>query len=306
MSLIPFPANIEWSDIANIAKGLPSQTFKQYLSSLDAIVRSIVSSGGAPRIVLGGPTSFYFDPNSGNDNNPGTLASPWLTPAPLSSRYDVGNQNVTLNMLSSIASGSGLSIGSWVGGGVLIIDGGGHSIAATVGPAILDNHVGLALVRNVTLSSSSPNNDGQAIDCNAEGTLFLGNGLTFGACRFAHMRLRNPGGTLFCNQIPTTTRAAIAYNTTGGATAHIQISAGVAVWEGTQVTHTNVATFTDAFLSMYSGLIFAGAAFNANNQIIHGQTFNVRAPAATQETGGNLAYFPGDTPGTVWTPAAYQ
>jgi hypothetical protein len=40
MSLTPFPAQVPWSD-TNPWKGLPSQTFKQYLSAIDAQVRKI-------------------------------------------------------------------------------------------------------------------------------------------------------------------------------------------------------------------------------------------------------------------------
>jgi hypothetical protein len=44
--VIPFPATVPWADVDNIPKGLPSQTFKQYLSQVDAIVRALVASSG--------------------------------------------------------------------------------------------------------------------------------------------------------------------------------------------------------------------------------------------------------------------
>jgi len=238
----------------------------------------------------------------------GTVAAPFLTPAfasaQLSSALDFGGQTVTLQAVAGHANfTAALPLNPWVGGGTLVCDGGGGSIAPTSGAAILDNHVGNAVVQNVALSSG----DSQAIDCVAEGNLFLANGLSFGTCGLAHMRLRNPGGTLFCNANgAAAARANISYTVTGGAFAHLQVTAGQAVFEGTQVTHTGTTTYSQ-FLLMFSGLLFPGNAnFNVTNQTIRGTRFNIKCPAAVFETGGNVNLFPGDVAGVVWSSTAYQ
>lgn len=270
-------------------------------------VRQVIQylTGANFRSVLTKATTFYVATN-GSDSNSGLSSSaPWLTLAhamsTLSGQYDFGGQAVTLQAASGHAAfTSQLHITPWVGGGSFTFDGGAGSIAITgTSAAILDEHVGTATVQNVLMSSTGA----QALDINCSGTLFLGSnsasGLTFGTCGGAHMRLRNPGGTLFAFAGGTT------YNTTGGADSHVQVTSGQAVFEGVQVTHTNSITFGTAFLNMFGGFIFAGGNWNVTAQTVHGPRYLIRLPGAAIETHANPNFFPGDAAGTAWAPGAY-
>lgn len=144
------------------------------------------------RQILTGPTNFFFNTSAGNDNNPGTSGSPWASPAPLASRYDFGNQAVTLNLQNNPTST--VQIPAWTGGGSLTLELGGHSIASTTGSAITPIGLmpGRFNIQNGSLGATGTSHAAAIDMLNGAGQVFV-SGVTFNACTFAYVWLTGAG-----------------------------------------------------------------------------------------------------------------
>jgi len=273
-----------------------------------AFWNTLISTLGFGRILLTAPTTFFWGPG-GSDGNTGTSSgSPWATMAPLSNKYDVGGQTVTLKLTND--TNTQFVLNSWVGGGQVVVDLQRHTIASTLGAAFVANYVGTATIKNGKLSSSNNvGNSGQAIDCLHTGILYLagtvtgGDFLEFGSCLGAHMRLRSPGGSLIAT-FPDFSGGAI-YKISGGGVAHFQLSEGFANFEQAQAQIIAAVSFSDAYHSMFSGISFwGGYSFTGGGNVTNTNQYNIRLPASAKET--SSLTWPGTVPGAanLWNPLA--
>src|SRR5437016_3594788 len=112
------------------------------------------AGSGGPRVPLTTATNVYYKPSTGSDSNPGTVGSPWASPAPLWNQYDFGGQNVTLNLLETTATQ--FIPKAWTGGGALNLDLGGFAINAVSQNCIPCNDAlpGVLTIQNGALAIS--------------------------------------------------------------------------------------------------------------------------------------------------------
>ena len=316
--LLPFPGQVPWSDI-NPWKGKPSQAFLQYLSSLDTPVRLIVSQGGTPRTVLSQPTTFYVATNGNDANNGLTPATAWATlahaMAVLTGQIDFGGQQVTLQAVAGHANfTSKLSVTPWVGGGHLIFDGGGGSIAVTNDRAIdiggdaafpaLGNGgalPGSLAIQNVALSATrgADVNAGRAINVVVPAFVLIKSGVSFGACG-GHQIFAGQGAFI---------EILADYSITGGGASHwVGILGGFIFFQFAQtITIANNPTAFGTFAVAGTGgtLSVAGLTF-ANAAFVTGQRFSVNTAGSINTNNSGLTYLPGTTAGSQTSPGTYN
>lgn len=79
-----------------------SEKLKDKISQTRADARYALSAGGGTRTALTNATNFYVNGSTGNDSNPGTVGSPWLTlqnaVATLLNNYDFRGFTATINV----------------------------------------------------------------------------------------------------------------------------------------------------------------------------------------------------------------
>lgn len=293
--LIPFPTQVPWADTTNIQSGLPSQTFKQYLSGADGILRPIISQGGSPRIVLGAAASFNYKPSTGSDiTGDGSAGNPWASPAPLYSRYDFGGQAVTLNLLENTATQ--FPVLSWVGGGSLLVNLGGFSIATTGGgfptgdcvSHISGSLTGDVTIQNGTLSAVS----GTAIRNTAPGLIKIGTNLTFGAVIPAHM-IAGGGGTIELTN---------GYTVSGGGAFHWFVDVLGQITDrgiGKVVTISGTPTFSGGFAAATDAgtIIMLALTFSPATGAFTGPRWSVSANGIVNSGNRGVNFIPGSQPG---------
>jgi len=301
MGLIPFPSQVPWSDI-NPWLGKPSQTFLQYLSSLDGFVRSIVSAGGAPRTVLSAATTFYVGTNGSNANNGLSPSTPWLTLTHamnvLAGSYDFGGQSVTLQVLAGHATYTEtLNIQPWTGAGNLIIDFGGGSNTPAAGNAInstLGALPGPVYLQNGTLSAPA----GIAINNNVPGLIYVNTGLSLGACGQVHIACRATGSIVASNGANYTVSGIGAsqlshfFSELGGL---IQIAGITANFSSLASAFTLATAF-----ARDGGFIVTNPKINFTNAgSITGKRYQSDSGGVIDSNSSGANYFPGNVAGTT-------
>lgn len=293
MTLIPFPGQFPWTDVET--KGLPTQTFKQYLSQLDNIVRLIVSGGGVPRIVLAAPTDFYVDPTNGFDSNPGTLAAPFKTlnhaMTVLASIYDFGGQAVTVHLLNNgnDANGSGnMDVVAWTGGGQLILDGGGHSLTHTGRAQNADGclffksgFISDFTYQNITLNSAAKGQtqSNSNLQWFTPAVVRMGPGVVFDTSQDVHIRHLVQGGFHFMQNDFTIGIGGVG---SGNANALIAMASSEGGVAGSHITihfANNVTFGTLVNVSSAAALNFSGISWNPEGRTISGQSYSVSSAA---------------------------
>jgi len=252
---------------------------------------------GLGRIPLLAPTTFYVSTSGSDTTGLGTSLSPWRTWQfaynTVANTYDFRGFQVTLTSTGAFTYTVGLAIGSgWTGGGSLVLDGNGSTIASASGPAISTNGpplAGLITLQNFTLTSVG----GSAILHTVPGTFNVRAGMVYGTCTVAHFQLFNTGPQvqLFNN-----------YTITGGALFHLAVAfTGSALRSNAAltITHANPVTFSSGYaLTDLQGLLYFPGNTFVNPGNVTGPRFSCNNNSLMYVAGAGLAYFPGTVAGT--------
>jgi hypothetical protein len=188
---------------------------------------------GQARTLLTAATTYYIATNGSDANDGKTPATAWQTfahaAAVLSGQIDFGGQTVTLQAVAGHAAfTSQLKIMPWIGGGALIFDGGGGSIATTGADAILITGGALPgnfTYQNVTLSTSG---SGFCVHHQVGGIVNNGAGVTFNSAASAHFFTEGgTGAELFLTN---------GYTVAGGAPNLMIVGASLIKGDATAIT----------------------------------------------------------------------
>jgi hypothetical protein len=272
---------IIWSTNANARLNLSGNAFV-FVTADD----SDVVLASQARTLLTAATTFYIATNGSDSNDGKTPATAWLTfvhaAAVLSGQIDFGGQTVTLQAVAGHATfTSQLLVSAWVGGGALVFDGGGGSIATTNGSPI---RIALGTVlpgpftyQNVSLSHGGAGTEATPgnISHSGIGGVFQGAGVTHKTAISSHITVKG-GATL------TITAPYTVDFTGGGAGQHFNLGVGLIVGDQfpATVTFTGSPFFSDAFADVSVGQAFlegltlpSGGSFKSGNVALNGILF---------------------------------
>jgi len=264
---------------------------------LSILAAAGVLPGAGGRTILAAPTTFYIA-TTGSDSNTGlTSGSPWLTPghayAVLTSLYDFGGQDVTVQAAAGTYSFAGLQFTNpWSGGGTLTFQG-----DLVTPDNVVFNSSGLYVFLNSCTLPGVLNFYGMKITAAAgAGIRNIGIGsmqfknLDFGLCASYHNAAAVTGAIV---------KAVGPYTISGGAQAHLfagqngfmQATANVVTITGTPAFSTAYAVALGLGNVSGNGATFIGTAT--------GVRYNASGNALIQSGGGGPNYFPGDSVGVT-------
>jgi hypothetical protein len=309
------------------------------LSQITALAQPPVGSSFKAVGVVGGTTdnliptrpgstgnASYYVATTGNDANPGTLASPWLTLQHAMnsiSAIDGGGFNVVVNV--GAGSFAGFGIKPTVGIGVLqFVGAGSASTTITAGPndgvfnfgECISNYAATqtALIGCDAVTFDSSASPDIAIAIALPGTNFnLGNAITFVAADIAFQggEVNTLGyilGAFQCQLVSIAGNYTI--KTTGGTmTNAIFLQEGATLFDGGTWTITGSAdTLSDAFIAAENGASYVNQAASYTGSI-NGQRY--RGVTNASFGGGDFSrlgptFFPGTAPGTLDASASYD
>lgn len=271
---------------------------------------TVTKTGGVPlRIPLTTATTFYVATTGSDSNNGLTSGTPWLTPqhayAVLTSLYDFGGQNVTVQFANGTYTYTGFQLTNpWTGGGTLTfqgdtttpdnvvinVTGSGTNACGFINLTTLPGFLGIYGMK-ITVAVG-----GQACIRNAGlGTIQFKN-IDFGACAQGHVEAASVG---------TTIQAIGNYSIIGNAAFHLFGNGGGLV-QARAVTVT--LTGTPAFSGAFARANDLGSV-QANNTSFSGSATGSRYMAMSNGViltgGGGANFFPGDADGTISSGGQY-
>jgi hypothetical protein len=268
-----------------------------------------------PVNVAGGTLSLYISP-SGNDSNPGTSASPFLTIAGAVAslaKYNLNGLTVTLNLAAGSYAGynfNGLTtpcpinvIGAAPGSTTLT--GTGGAFGATNANAIGASNGANITISGVTLTATGSGGDykaaGSCLAANTGASITIGSGVVFGSSQSSHIYV-NSGG-----RVSTAGLAADqgqGYTIAGSALYHIlsQQYGNVIVADAT-ITLTGTPTFTTFAVSNQLGYI--GIWGNTFTGSATGTRYTAGVNGVIFTNGAASTYLPGSVAGAVSTGGVY-
>lgn len=277
---------------ANVGNALPtapaSNTNWQFLTDLASI-------GG--RTKLSAAQNYYVS-TTGNDSNPGTSGSPWLTPQH-ALNYILANVDLSVNTASvNFADGTyigNITLGSaWVGGGPTNVILNGNSVtpsnviitSGNASPALSLSGNGTGIqIQNLKIQNTS---SGSAISIGVGASLTLGIGVIFGAAGSKHVDVEN--GSQFFGQNNYTISGSAAIHIQAGVNSNVSTNGATVTLTGTPAFSTAYVVANDNATIEAIGMTFTGSAT--------GSRYAVSNNAVINTNGGGVNYFPGNAGGT--------
>lgn len=247
----------------------------------------------------------YYVATTGNDSNPGTSGSPWLTLQHavdyVTQKIDFNGFLVTINLADGTYTGATSVSYPVVGAPAfnMIINGNAVTpsnavISTTSSDALLASNTGSGFkVQNLKVQTTT---SGSGIRSNNGAEVILGAGMVFGACATAHLRADSLGII-----------GATANYTINGASAYHLITSDQGLINNNAnitVTVSGTPAFSGAFaaasllsqISMTS-ITYSGSATGKRYDSINNSVINT--------SGGGANYFPGNAGGTTGTGGLY-
>jgi hypothetical protein len=287
------------------------ETWRQKDNAAIALLNTHDTAIAAIQASLSAPSSItYYVATTGNDGNPGTVGSPFLTLQAAVDKALTSNVGKGVTITISVANGTysaatviaGVQSGSTVSGSSwqtpLIITGGASAILTSANQAATVSIGPNAMVKitgGITISASGTtgNRHGVAV---ASGGVFEQGNVTWGTCVGDHVNLSNKAMMIHGSN----------YTISGGAARHINAAFNSLVLStGLTVTLSGTPAFTAAFIEsadtsmvLYSGHTFTGSAT--------GTRFLVQRGAYLRTGTQSLTYLPGTLAGTVATGGSYE
>jgi len=283
----------------NLGNALPSAVSNsnwQYLGDLASL-----GTGVRTRLTT---TANYYVATTGNDSNPGTSGSPWLTLGKavsyIQNNLDLAGNTVNINVADGTYTG-GISVtGPWFGAGTVNFIGNTTTpanciISTTSQDAILAQQGAIFNVGGFKVQTTT---SGRGIQANTNAEITLTNAMNIGACANEQMYAPTSGLIVY----------AANYTISGSAPYHWSATTGGEITFGNAVTIT--LTGTPAFSSSFAfsnalgiisspsgGITFSGAAT--------GVRYVAQLNGIISVTGGGASYLPGNSAGSTATGGQY-
>lgn len=303
--LIPAVASAQCSGVfgantacGTVAGGLPGPI------SFTSIV-----SGGTGRTILAGATNVWVrsdgsdalcngTANASAASAPNCAKSTWNNAYSIAaSTYDFAGWTVTLKSGTTNTYAAGLFMSSaWLGGGALIIDLNGASIAETVTKGIIND---VAQPGTITIQNSAGLGVGGVISSTGfaciqndqPSAMNIGIGITTGPCFDASYEATQNGAIYFTQPI----RVAGA----GGHEFALTALGGIIGFNGQTITFTTDQTYTVGTVVVQSGNVLADAiTFSLGGHTITGPRYSVTQNGSIYTGNAGATYLPGTTPGS--------
>jgi hypothetical protein len=250
------------------------------------------------RTVLGANTSYYVATTGSDSSGNGSMASPWATiPHAINviqGTIDFGGYVVTLNVADGTYTGGIAINGPFVGnsGGLLIVGDTTTPANCIISTTSLDAVSLRQGAENITLEGFTlqTTTSGHCLNISAGCSLFLGTGISFGACAGSH---------IFCTGPALVQCTGSAYSIVGGAQYHINVSQGATVSAFSQtVTLTGTPAFSSefAFATDTGNIKYISNTFSGSAT---GTRYLAQINGTINTNGGGSTYLPGNAGGSV-------
>lgn len=254
------------------------------------------------RTALTGSLTVYVNNSTGNDSNNGltpTTAFATLQAAynSISANYDFNQQTVTMQYGITTTITDTLSISrAWEGGGVLVIDLSSSTWSVTNNTCLVVSNPlpGELFLQHVTMQTTTSGNC--IVVGNAGATLFIGPGVTFGACAGVHMYCTNLA-FIFPNS---------PYTISGAATEHIISTNNASVAYGaaaTPITVSGTPAINIFAVAQIGGILDASA--TTYSGAATGTRYLAQLNGVIWTNGGGATFFPGNAGGSTATGGVY-
>lgn len=252
------------------------------------------------RVVLTGATTYYVA-TTGNDSNPGTLASPWLTIQHainyVLASVDTAGQAVTISVADGTYASFAMST-QLTGGGTLTVTGNTTTPANCIISASTGNCINIS-------SQCSPisiqgfkltNSGGGGLNVSQVGYVSFPGNMNFGACTGAHIFCEGGNIEIGAN-----------YTISGGATSHFSSSVKgiIRIDNPLTVTVSGTPAFSASFANAASGSILSAAGITFSGSAT-GQRYSATLNSVIDSGAGGANYFPGNSAGATATGAQYN
>lgn len=259
----------------------------------------------AIRTRLAVATTFYVrtdgnDANNGLTNTAGGAFRTWQAAYDkLAGSYDLGGQNVTILGGNAGTYTAGIGIAQpWTGGGTLMLDGGGCTLAVAGGNAIRSTATlpGVVTIQNFTFAPTGP---ASHITNGGPGIFTLAGGLNYGNANAGDHITANSGGAVI--------QITASYTVSGSHRFHLYAAAGgrINMYTGVAMTVTVTASYTMAASGAWAftelgGLIqviFNLVTFSLGAFTVTGQRYVSNQNGVINTQGGGINFFPGTVAG---------
>lgn len=253
---------------------------------------------GSYRIRLAANTTFYVA-TTGNDSNPGTIGSPWLTLQHavnvISSTIDLGGFNATIQAVDGTYTGGFVLNGAFTGSGQVILQGNVTTPANCIISTTSADCLTAGLNSSVAIGGFKlqTTTGGNCINATDGGRVVFSNKMEFGACAGNHI-VAGAGEVL---------TGSGAYTISGNAVAHLYAYLNGVINAGANaVTVSGTPAFSTAFaFAERGGQISTGQTYSGSAT---GSHFIVQSCAVINTGGGGGSFFPGSIAGTGTNPGA--
>jgi hypothetical protein len=239
-------------------------------------------------------TANYYVATTGNDSNPGTSGSPWLTIQHalnyIQQSIDLGGFTATINVADGTYTGSVLLFGPFTGGEVILQGDTGNPanciISTTSANGIsLGGNSFLTLGGGFSLQTTT-SGDGIAVDDNSY--LKILGPMNYGACAGNHINVFG-GSQIFIDGNETISAGAATHLNASQRAGIIKSSGMTTTLSGTPAFTTFVNCVNQSYIED-TGTTYSGSAT--------GTRFAVASNAAINTNGGGANYYPGNSAGT--------
>lgn len=262
---------------------------------------TVEDAGFAPRIVLSAPTTYYVA-TSGNDSNPGTIGSPWLTIQHalnyVKQYVDTAGYAVTISVGDGTYAENVTVSGNFTGGGTVTIQGNTTTPAnCNITPASSDA-ISLSLGARLSIAGFKINaSSGNSINCGPGCIATIAGNMNFAACASTSAHLyANFGGQIINSS---------NYTISAGGGMHVRsFVGGIIQAENRTYVLSGTPAFVNSFANASNGgiieiynAVFSGAAT--------GSRYSVAINGIIDTGGGGASYLPGNSAGSDATGGQY-
>lgn len=254
------------------------------------------------RTKLTSATTFYVATTGTNDSSHGTASgTPWLTLQYaynyICANYDLGGQDVTIQLADGTYTSGLVIITPWVGGGTMTVQGNTSAMSNVIISATGDciqnvaTLPGSLTVRYMKLISTSV-----GIENDSVGGVIYANNIEFGNCTTAHLLTQRGQITINGN-----------YTVSGNAVYHWNFQFGGYIAKGGSPTVTITGTPTISYWAygLGLGMLYAPSITFSGSPATGCQKYSVTENSIIHSS-GNYANFPGSVAGSTATGGQVQ
>lgn len=259
-------------------------------------------TGSSTRFALSANTTFFVA-TTGNDSNPGTVGSPWLTIQHainfLQSSVDLNGFNVTISVGTGTYTGAIAVTGPFFGGSQVTLQGDTTTPSNVIISTTSNSCISLVqgAILNIAGFKLQTTTSGDCLRAGYNSVATLSGKMEFAACAGFHMHTFN-NGVISANQ---------NYTISGSALGHVKSEATSTIENdaSTTTTLTGTPAFSVAFAvaTANASVLFQSNTFSGSAT---GSRYNASLNGVVSTNTGNTSFLPGNAAGTTATGGQYS